>query len=96
MAIPVRADTQEPPISQFPPRRPPFQRDFAPAGPRINDRIRISPIRLIDEHGPMIGVVPNPPTADAAERILSQVRWEINVTVNEQLPDPKQDNIGVV
>ncbi len=47
-------------------------------------------------YGPMIGVVPNPPSADAAERILSQVRWEINVTVNEQLPDPKQDNIGVV
>jgi translation initiation factor IF-3 len=26
-------------------------------GPRINDRIRISPVRLIDEHGTMVGVV---------------------------------------
>ena len=27
------------------------------SGPRINDRIRITPIRLIDENGEMVGVV---------------------------------------
>lgn len=32
-------------------------RDDRPVGPRINDRIRISPIRLIDETGQMIGIV---------------------------------------
>ncbi|MFN5496424.1 MAG: translation initiation factor IF-3 [bacterium] len=44
----------------YPPRRPfggPRQdsRDF---GPRINDRIRISPVRLLDPQGEMLGVVP--------------------------------------
>ena len=73
MAIPVRADAQEPPISQFPPRRPPFQRDFAPAGPRINDRIRISPIRLIDEHGTMIGVV----ETDEAKRMAQEAGLDL-------------------
>jgi len=73
VAITVRADTQEPPISQFPPRRPPFQRDFAPAGPRINDRIRISPIRLIDEQGTMIGVV----ETDEAKRMAQEAGLDL-------------------
>jgi translation initiation factor IF-3 len=37
--------------------RRPFRGESAPSGPRINDRIRITPIRLIDETGEMIGVV---------------------------------------
>ncbi len=37
--------------------RRPYQRDERSYGPRINDRIRISPIRLIDEKGEMVGVV---------------------------------------
>lgn len=42
-------------ITQFN-RRPPF-RDSRDYGPRINDRIRVTPLRLIDQHGTMIGVV---------------------------------------
>ena len=47
--------SEDPPISQFN-RRPPF-RDSRDFGPRINDRIRVSPIRLIDQNGEMVGVV---------------------------------------
>lgn len=46
--------------------------------------------------GPLVAVVTQTPTPDAAERILSQVRWEVNVTLNQQMPDPKGDNIGVL
>ncbi|MBM4101609.1 MAG: translation initiation factor IF-3 [Phycisphaerae bacterium] len=42
-------------ITQFN-RRPPF-RDSRDYGPRINDRIRVTPLRLIDQRGTMIGVV---------------------------------------
>jgi translation initiation factor IF-3 len=45
--------------------RRPFRGESAPSGPRINDRIRISPIRLIDEHGEMVGIVE---TDDARRR----------------------------
>ncbi|MFO0875080.1 MAG: translation initiation factor IF-3 [Phycisphaerales bacterium] len=37
--------------------RRPFHRDDRVQGPRVNDRIRITPIRLIDENGEMVGVV---------------------------------------
>ncbi|MHC4709788.1 MAG: translation initiation factor IF-3, partial [Planctomycetota bacterium] len=33
----------------------PYER--TPKGPRVNDRIRTSPVRLIDENNEMIGVV---------------------------------------
>jgi len=46
--------------------------------------------------GPIVSVVTQTATPDAAERILSQVRWEVNITLNQQLPDPKGDNIGVL
>lgn len=46
--------------------------------------------------GPLVGVVTQTPSPDAAERILSQIRWEVNVTLNQQMPDPKGDNIGVL
>jgi hypothetical protein len=46
--------------------------------------------------GPLLSVVTQTPTPDAAERVLSQVRWEANVTLNQQMPDPKGDNIGVL
>ncbi len=49
----VPVTLEEIPLSNFP-RRPPNRE---PQGPRINDRIRISPIRLIDENGEMVGVV---------------------------------------
>lgn len=37
--------------------RRPYRSDSGPAGPRVNDRIRISPVRLIDAQGEMVGVV---------------------------------------
>ena len=46
--------------------------------------------------GPILSVVTQTATPDAAERILAQVRWEGNVTLNQQMPDPKGDNIGVL
>jgi len=46
--------------------------------------------------GPLLAVVTKSPNPDAAERILSQVRWEANLTLNQQMPDPKGDNIGVL
>jgi len=46
--------------------------------------------------GPLVSVVTQTPTPDAAERLLSQVRWEGNVTLNQSMPDPKGDNIGVL
>jgi len=46
--------------------------------------------------GPLVSVVTQTPTPDAAERFLSQVRWEVNVTLNQSMPDPKGDNIGVL
>lgn len=42
-------------ITQFN-RRPPF-RDSRDSGPRINDRIRVTPIRLLDQDGQMVGIV---------------------------------------
>src|SRR5205823_7028193 len=40
---------------------PPFDRNGpprAPAGPRLNEQIRISPIRLIGAEGEQVGIVP--------------------------------------
>jgi len=37
--------------------RRPYRSDSGPAGPRINDRIRISPVRLIDAQGEVVGIV---------------------------------------
>lgn len=52
---PVFQPLEEPPITQFN-RRPPY-RDSRDYGPRINDRIRVTPLRLIDQDGQMVGVV---------------------------------------
>ena len=41
----------------YPPRRPFGGRSERDFGPRINDRIRITPVRLLDENGEMVGVV---------------------------------------
>jgi hypothetical protein len=46
--------------------------------------------------GPLLGVVTQTPSPDAAERLLSQLRWEVNITLSQQLPDPKGDNLGVL
>lgn len=51
---------------------------------------------VVKRSGPILGVVTQTPTPDAAERVLAQVRWEANITLNQQMPDPKGDNIGVL
>ncbi|MFN0106970.1 MAG: hypothetical protein ACKV2U_33360 [Bryobacteraceae bacterium] len=51
---------------------------------------------VVRRSGPIVSVVTQTPTPDAAERILAMVRWEVNVTLNQQMPDPKGDNIGVL
>ena len=46
-------------------RRPPFRQESFNRGPRVNEQIRRSPIRLIDENEEMIGVIS---VNDALER----------------------------
>jgi len=43
--------------------------------------------------GPLVGVVVAPADADAAERLLSLVRWAAQITFSERMPTRK-DNIG--
>ena len=52
--FPTAPDKRSPPIAR---RRffRPYER--TPRGPRVNDRIRISPVRLLDENNEMVGVV---------------------------------------
>jgi hypothetical protein len=51
------------------------------------------PGAMVKRSGPLVGVVLNPPDADAAERLLGQVRYQATVTVDEYVPT-KKDNIG--
>lgn len=57
---------------RFPPRRPripPFDRNGPPrppAGPRLNEQIRITPIRLIGAEGEQHGIVPTAQALDMA------------------------------
>jgi hypothetical protein len=51
---------------------------------------------VVKRSGPLLAVVTKSPHPDAAERVLSLVRWDVNVTVSQRLPDPKGDNIGVL
>lgn len=46
--------------------------------------------------GPLVAVITQAATPDAGQRILSQVQWKANITLTEQMPDPKGDNIGVL
>jgi hypothetical protein len=43
--------------------------------------------------GPLIAVVPAPKDSDAAERLLAQVRYNANLTLDEYVPT-RRDNIG--
>ena len=45
--------------------------------------------------GPLVAAVLSPPNADAAEFLLSQVRYRANLTMDEYVPT-KRDNIGVL
>lgn len=48
---------------------------------------------LVKRSGPLVAVVLNPPDADAAERVLAQVKYEARVTLDQWVPSHK-DNIG--
>jgi hypothetical protein len=43
--------------------------------------------------GPLLAVILSPADPDEAERLLSQVRWNVDVTLNERAPTAR-DNIG--
>lgn len=51
------------------------------------------PGAMIKRSGPLVAVVLKTPDADAAERLLGQVRYQATVTVDEYVPT-KRDNIG--
>ena len=68
------------------PRIPPFDRNGpprAPAGPRLNDQIRISPIRLIGAEGEQHGIVP---TAQALEMARDVGMDLVEIAAQERPP----------
>src|SRR4029077_4379245 len=50
---------------------------------------------VVKRSGPLVAVVLHPPDPDAAERLLSQVRYQAQVTRDEYVPT-RRDNIGVL
>jgi hypothetical protein len=53
------------------------------------------PGAMVKRSGPLVAVVLSPPDPDAAERLLSQVRYQASVTLDEYVPT-RRDNIGVL
>jgi hypothetical protein len=48
---------------------------------------------LVKRSGPLVAVVVAPPDLDAAERLLSQVKYQASVTLDQWVPT-RRDNIG--
>jgi hypothetical protein len=48
---------------------------------------------VVKRSGPLVAVILDPPDPDAAERLLAQVRYEAQITLNERVPGPS-DNPG--
>src|ERR1019366_158783 len=48
---------------------------------------------LVKRSGPLVAVVLNPTDPDAAERLLSQVKYQASVTLDQWVPSHR-DNIG--
>jgi translation initiation factor IF-3 len=74
------------PPSERRPRIPPFDRNApprGPAGPRMNEQIRISPIRLIGAEGEQHGIVP---TAQALEMAREAGLDLVEVAAQERPP----------
>lgn len=46
------------------------------------------PGAVVKRTGPLVAVLLSPPDADAAERLLAQVRYDVQVTLNEEVPGP--------
>jgi len=57
------------------------------------DALQKVPGAMVKRSGPLVAVVLAPPDRDAAERLLSLVRYQAAVTLNERVPTRK-DNIG--
>jgi hypothetical protein len=53
------------------------------------------PGAMVKRSGPLVAVVLSPADPDAAERLLSQVRYQASVTLDEYVPT-RRDNIGVL
>ena len=53
------------------------------------------PGAMVKRSGPLVAVVLSPPDPDAAERLLSLVRYQASVTLDEYVPT-RRDNIGVL
>ena len=51
------------------------------------------PSAVVKRSGPLVAVVLAPPDADAAERLLGQIRYQASVTRDEYVPT-RRDNIG--
>src|SRR5215216_4327253 len=75
------------PLQRRPCIPPPFDRGARPGdrptGPRINDQIRLSPIRLIGANGEQLGIVP---TAQAMEMAREQNLDLVEVAATERPP----------
>jgi hypothetical protein len=48
---------------------------------------------MVKRSGPLVAVILAPPNADAAEKVLSQVRYHMDITLNERV-STRRDNIG--
>jgi hypothetical protein len=53
------------------------------------------PGAMVKRSGPLVAVVLSPPDPDVAERLLSKVRYQASVTMDEYVPT-RRDNIGVL
>ena len=51
------------------------------------------PGAMVKRSGPMVAVILSPPNADAAERLLSLVRYQADITLDERV-STRRDNIG--
>ncbi|MBZ5603824.1 MAG: hypothetical protein LAO79_16110 [Acidobacteriia bacterium] len=47
---------------------------------------------MVKRAGPLVAMTLNPPDADAAEKILSRVKYETNITWNEKVPENEVRN----
>jgi hypothetical protein len=53
------------------------------------------PGAIAKRSGPLVAVILSPPDPDAAERLLAQVRYEAQITLDERVPKPN-DNAGIM
>jgi hypothetical protein len=57
------------------------------------EQFRKIPGAMAKRSGPLVAVILSPPNADAAERLLSLVRYQAAITLGERVPT-RRDNIG--